>query len=72
MIVKQRRYPKEEFAQRGDAIYERDIRGQVEPSHNEKIVAIDIETGEWELDPDESAAANRQEARLPDAQIYVR
>ena len=71
MTVRQRRYPMEEFARRGDEIYDRDIRSQVEPEHNEKIVAIDIDTGAWELDPDEDAAADRLEARLPNAQIWV-
>ena len=72
MAVKQRRYEREEFARRGDEIYERDIRAQVKPGHNEEIVAIDIETGQWEVDPDESAAANRLDARVSDSQIYVR
>lgn len=72
MAVKQRRYTREEFARRGDEIYERDIRAQVEPARNEEIVAIDIETGQWEIDPDESAAADRLDARVSDSQIYVR
>ena len=71
MILHQPRYPLEEFAQRGDEIYDRDIRAQVEPEHNEKIVAIDIDTDAWELDPDEDTAADRLEARLPNAQIWV-
>jgi hypothetical protein len=71
MTVRQPRYPLEELAKRGDEIYDRDIRAQVEPEHNEKIVAIDIDTGAWELDPDEDAAADRLESRLPNAQIWV-
>jgi hypothetical protein len=71
MSARQPRYTLEELAQRGDQIYDRDIRAQVEPEHNDKIVAIDIDTGLWELDPDEDAAADRLEARLPDAQIWV-
>ena len=64
-------YPLEEFARRGDEIYDRDISAQVEPAHNEEIVAIDLDTGAWEIDADEDAAADRLEARLPDAQIWV-
>lgn len=71
MPVRQPHYPIEEFARLGDEIYARDIRALVEPAHNEEIVAIDIDTGAWELDPDEDAAADRLEARLPDAQIWV-
>ena len=72
MAIKQPRYSLDEFARRGDEIYESDIRALVEPEHNEKIVAIDIDTHEWELDADEDAAADRLEARLPDAQIWVK
>ena len=38
------RYSAEETARRGDAIYEQDIRTQVESKYTGKIVAIDIET----------------------------
>jgi hypothetical protein len=34
MAVRQPRYPKEEFALRGDEIYNRDIRPQVETDQN--------------------------------------
>jgi hypothetical protein len=71
MTVRQPRYSMEEFARRGDEIYERDIRPQVEPAHEGEIVAIDIETGDWEIDPDEVAASDRLEARRPDAQIWI-
>ena len=71
MPVRQPRYSKEEAGRRGDEIYDRDIRSQVEPAHNEEIVAIDLDTGEWEMDPDERIAAKRLESRLPDAQIMA-
>lgn len=71
MTVRQPHYSKEEAARRGDEIYERDIRPQVEPDHNGKIVAIDMDTGDWEMDADEVTASKRVEARNPDAQIWV-
>ena len=71
MTVRQPRYSKEEAARRGDEIYDRDVRSQVEPQHNGEIVAIDLDTGAWEVDPDQDTAADRLEARLPDAQIWV-
>jgi hypothetical protein len=40
MAVRQPRYSKEEFAQRGDEIYESQIRSQVEEGNHGKIVAI--------------------------------
>lgn len=71
MTARQPRYSKEEFARRGDEIYDRDIRPLVEATHRGKIVAIDIETGAWEMDADEIAASHRLAARCPDAQIWV-
>jgi len=69
MAVRQPRYSKEEFAQRGDLIYQTQIRPQVEADNHGKIVAIDIETGDFEVDAREIAACNKLEARHPDAQI---
>jgi hypothetical protein len=71
MPIRRPRYTKEEAARRGDEVYDRDIRAQVEPAHNGKIVAVDLDSGQWELDDDEDAAADRLQARLPDAQILV-
>ena len=72
MVVRQPRYPKEEFARRGDEIYNRDIRSLVETEENTgKFVLIDIETGAWEMDADEIAAARRLEALLPDPQVWM-
>jgi hypothetical protein len=66
------RYSKEEFARRGDAIYERDIRRIVEEGHEGKFVAIDVETGAYEVDAIELAASDRLSARVPDAQIWLK
>ena len=71
MVVRQPRYSKEEFAQRGDRWYETEIRQKVEAGNHGKIVAIDIETGDFEVDAREIAACNRLEARHPDAQIWI-
>ncbi|MCC5636240.1 hypothetical protein LC593_10295 [Nostoc sp. CHAB 5844] len=71
MKVPQPRYSKEEFARRGDEIYESQVRQQVEPENYGKIVAIDIETGAWEIDKNEIIAASRLEKRCPDAQIWI-
>jgi hypothetical protein len=68
----QPRYSKEEFARRGDEIYERDIRVKVEPSCDGQFVAIDIETGAYEVDENEISAADRLLARVPDAQTWLR
>ena len=71
MTVRQPHYSKEEFAQRGDEIYETRVRSQVEEGNHGKIVAIDIETGAFEVDASEITACDRLEARYPDAQIWI-
>jgi hypothetical protein len=71
MAVRQPRYSKEEFARRGDELYETQIRPQVEADNHGKIVAIDLETGAFEVDASEIAACDRLEAYQPDAQIWI-
>ena len=71
MAVRQPLYSKEEFAQRGDLIYQTQIRPQVELGNQGKIVAIDIETGDFEVDVREIAACNKLESRHPEAQIWI-
>jgi hypothetical protein len=70
MVVRQRRYSKEELAQRGQALYNDHIRQQVETENEGRIVAIDIETGAFELANDTITASNRLLERNPDAQIW--
>jgi hypothetical protein len=71
MTVRQPRYSKEEFARRGDEIYESQVRQQVEEGNHGKIVAIDIETGAFELADDTMVATRQLYERLPDAQPWV-
>jgi hypothetical protein len=72
MTVRQPRYSKEEFARRGDEIYESQIRSQIDEEGNHgKIVAIDIETGAFEVADDILPATNRLFDRLPDAQPWI-
>ena len=70
MTVRQPRYSKEEFARRGKAIYEQQVRPQVEEGNRGRIVAIDIETGEFEVAENTLTACERLLARIPDAQIW--
>jgi len=68
----QPRYSKEEFARRGDALYEQKISRLIEPGNDGKFVAIDIESGAYEVDADELAASDRLLARNPEAQVWLR
>lgn len=68
---RQPRYSKEEFSRRGDEIYESQVRSQVEEGNHSKIVAIDIETGAFEVADTPIAATDRLYDRYPDAQPWV-
>ncbi len=50
---------------------ETQVRSQVEQGNHGKIVAIALETGDFEIDASEIAACDRLEARRPDAQIWM-
>jgi hypothetical protein len=65
-------YGKDEFARRGDAIFEKDIRPHLKNEKEDDFVAIDIETGAYEIDAREMAACDRLRVRVPDAQVWLR
>jgi len=71
MSTHEPRYSNADAGKRGDEIYDREVSPQVEPHRNGEIVAIDLDTGAWEVDPDEITAGHYLEARYPDAQIWV-
>ncbi len=63
-------YTPEEVESRGEAIYERQIREQVEAGNKGKFVVIDVQTGEFEVDDDDLKATKRSLAKRPDAVLY--
>jgi hypothetical protein len=72
MTSKGPRYSKEEFARRGDALYDQKVAPRFEKKRRGDFVSIDIETGEFEVDADAMVATDRLLARIPDAQIWFR
>jgi hypothetical protein len=73
MPSSQRKYSLEEHARRGKEMYEQQVRPLVEAGNHGKIVAIDIDTGAFEVADDLVTAGNRLFARLPEAPAwYVR
>lgn len=71
MATREARYSREEFARRGQEIYDRVIRPALQPSDENKFVAIDIESGSYEMDPNDYTAVDRLLKRLPEAQIWL-
>ena len=70
MLVRRPRYTKEEIARRGDEIYERQVGSKAEAGQQGKIVAIDIESGAFEVADDTVTASDSLISRFPDAQIW--
>ena len=65
----------EEFARRGNAIFEEHVRPTVDmDGEAHKFVAIDIETGEYEVDRSDVEATDRLVERCPEAEgrIWLR
>lgn len=60
-----------EIARRGNAIYDSQIRKTVESGNKGRIVAIDVDTGEWELGDDLLTLSDRLHAHRPSAQLFA-
>jgi hypothetical protein len=61
----------EAFSRRGTEIFERDVRPRLQLDDDDKFVAIDIESGQCEIDRDDYAATERLLARRPSAKIWI-
>jgi len=65
------RLSREELARRGDDIYRQQVRLALRPEDDGKFVALDVESGNFEVDEDEFAAVARLHDRLPGAQVWL-
>jgi hypothetical protein len=63
-------YAPGEIVTLGKALYESHIRQQIEDDNTGKYLAINIETGEWELGVDHAETVLRAHAKFPTAGIY--
>jgi hypothetical protein len=70
MPTSRSRYSAEETARRGDALYEREIRGKVESTNRGKVVAIDVDRGDYVIADNALTASERLLAQRPDAEIW--
>ena len=69
-MAEQPRYSAEETARRGDDIYERKIRAQVEATNRGKVVAIDIDSGAYAIADNALTASERLLAERPGAEVW--
>ena len=53
------------------AIFDHQVRPTLQPGDGGKYVAIDVETGEFEIDEDDYAAVTHLRSRRPAADIWL-
>ena len=57
-------------AERGQALYDAQIRAQVEGEHHGKFLILDVNTGDYEIDAEDLAACHRLLERRPNAVLF--
>ena len=65
------RLPSEEVEARGVAIYQSRLRSELETSDDGRVVAIDVESEEYEVADTTVEAMCRLAARHPEAQVWI-
>ena len=63
-------HSREETARLGNEIYDRDIRPQVEATHHGKIVAIDVDSGDYSIAENVVAAWDKLVSQHPDGGFW--
>ena len=71
MDATDRRRTLDEMARLGPEIYDRQVRPKLGPGDDNKIVALDVDTGDFEVNADDYTAVMRLRARNPDAEIWL-
>ena len=61
----------DECARLGTETFDRLVRPLLRPEDDGKFVAIDIDTGDYEIDEDDYTAIMRLSARCPAAEIWL-
>ena len=72
MTAVTRKYSQAELARRGEALFDTTIAGQVCDKDPNWVVAVDIESGDFEVHEDLLEAVERLQKRREDAQIWIR
>jgi hypothetical protein len=66
----QTKYTNEDIGRIGTEIYRRQIRPQVMPQHKGKFLILDITSGDYEIDTDDTSAEERLRARRPNGVFF--
>jgi len=65
------RLSRDELARRGNEAFDRQIRPALRAEDDVKFVAIDVESGQSEIDEDDHSAVDRLHRRVPGAQVWL-
>lgn len=65
------RRTQDELASLGREIFDRQVQPTLRPEDLGKFVAVDVETGDYEMDEDDYAAVMRLRSRKPAAEIWL-
>lgn len=71
MSTTELRLSREDLARQGGEAYELQVRRLLGPGDEGKFVAVDVETGAFEVDEDDYAAVSRLHRRVPGAQAWL-
>lgn len=71
MPAAQPRPTPEELARLGSEAFEQHVRPKLRPEDDDQFVAIDIASGDHEIDEDDYAAVTRLRTRRPRAEIWL-
>jgi hypothetical protein len=61
----------DELSGLGGAIFDQNVRPSLGPDDDGKFVAIDVETGDFEIDLDDYTAVARLRSRKPEADVWL-
>ncbi len=61
----------DEIGERAEATYSSQLKDKVETKHFGKFLALDVESGDYEIDADDMTAEDRLLPRRPDAVMFL-
>jgi hypothetical protein len=64
-------YTDQEIVQRGQTLYEQEIRPKVEAEHKGEYLIVNVETGDYVMDADDLVASKRAKAKYPNAPLFT-
>ena len=59
-----------EIGRRGQALYDQQLRAQVEDGNRAKVLILDVNTGDYEIDDEDLTASKRLLERRPEAVLF--